>query len=706
MTSEINNTKFWTVVKDILCPFLPKERRDLPLSCRNITVPVEPLTMLSFSKMIANPQQDVDFWAAPKADGEHLLLAFDPLDRNPETGSVRFHILSESIDPIVPIPDLMTDGMIGGGGGGGLYVMEAEVVSATTKTRVLDTFLVFDMLIANGVPVVDKPLEERRRHLADTFKTFNLSTDDHKMYIKEALSRTKSKAVDRERLRASVERCFFFFTANKSIVLDGLVLTQNNVPYYEGSSCLKWKPAHLCSLDLMLVPFDEVSPNPSRFIACASVNFMLYRNTNHGKNTVPKEVLDQTKLYFPHEDEASHAPFFHPSYPFLYDVVLPEPLPRRILPAVCELALVEDPTQAGGLVWKLHRVRDDKTKANSLAICWENLWQRLHPVQLRSVLNLFNGPGSVPQKAYFQVENAKPAATDATTTDGPNFDAMLKAMQEVKKHLLAVHVGTRRTMVDLGIGRGQDVFKLMYAKVHRLVGIDNDMAAFMELTQRYLKVLSMSPRPTELELRLAYADLLTTDPRVLAHDVILPHCLNGTADFVLSNFAIHYMCGTEQSMSNLVRLITTLLFRSQDKFKGAVMLTFPCGKRVHDLLKSHNGVWKCAPYHDEADYDVNDDSTNVDADGFPHIGLTYRTCLPFTAGDLYREPLVHTAKLKKMLVAHNFTIKASDSLAALVRSNGTAATNDALTPQDWCHLEKYVYLVAELHPSRAQRMPL
>ena len=146
------------------------------------------------------------------------------------------------------------------------------------------------------------------------------------------------------------------------------------------------------------------------------------------------------------------------------------------------------------------------------------------------------------------------------------------------------------------------------------------------------------------------------------------------------------------SIDRFASTLNILLRNSQDKFGGRIVLTFPCGERVHKLLKANGGEWKAGPYHDVAKYDFSVEEAPV--------GARYATRLPFTNGALYEEPLVPTSLLKKTLVKVGFTLTMFISLADHAHTKCTDERKAKLTAEDWAHLEKYVMLVADMRPAR------
>lgn len=86
---------------------------------------------------------------------------------------------------------------------------------------------------------------------------------------------------------------------------------------------------------------------------------------------------------------------------------------------------------------------------------------------------------------YFNVES------------GGEYKNMRAYMNAVKAHFIHKYL-SKRAVLDLGIGRGQDIMKYSMAKVSRLIGVDADIQALQELVYRQIELIKGG-------MRLAFA---------------------------------------------------------------------------------------------------------------------------------------------------------------------------------------------------------
>eukprot|EP00759_Apiculatamorpha_spiralis_P000312 PhF_6_TR10062/c0_g1_i3/m.15572 len=616
-------------------------------SVKSIGYSVQVLNLYTFSKVM-QPKFE-EYYVTRKADGARAFLAIEGGDAVVLTdeASGSGAVIASGLPPV--------------GSGDGLVVLEAEAVG--------DVYHVYDVLVLDGVQVATRPLRERMGLYEGVVERIGRECIVSKKHIHVATA--SSAELDQLELDVKQKKCAAY-------KIDGLIFTQD-APYYQ-ASVWKWKSSKQTTLDVALVPDTRCPPEQHRFIACASVNSNILAKLPC--SSVPQDILDIVKNAFTYEYESNsntvHIPLWHPCAPnafyvdFTEDAVEEELPPRSPTPVICEMEIYGW-SPSGEPQWAIVRARTDKKRANNFQICWDCIWQVLHPLELSQVLR----KGSV-SAGYFQEDNAPSNA----------FDPMLKAMSDVKHKLFFSRVQGRKTCVDIGCGRGQDMFKYQKVRVERFIGVDNDVVALMQLTERYYVSLSTQPQP--MDVRVMPANFVTmTDPNALANQIVAMAPPSGV-DMVVSNFACHYFCGTEANIMNFAQCVKRILESNRSpRGSGMVLLTFPCGERIHRLLKRHNGEWVAPPYHDKAMYDV----AACSDDEFP-IGARYATKLPFTGEALYEEPLVPTKRLQHIFSQLGFKIML---LQGLDEISGSTLSEEHLT-----HLQKYVVLIMEA-PNAVQR---
>lgn len=168
----------------------------------------------------------------------------------------------------------------------------------------------------------------------------------------------------------------------------------------------------------------------------------------------------------------------------------------------------------------------------------------------------------------------------------------------VKSNLIYTYCSSyndKKTILDIGFGRGADISKYFYAKIKELVAIDFDYDAlystYDSAMKRYNKTKHMPGFPKMNFIQADCGSLLTLEEQKKAilnypkesSKIFNKVLLNKKFDCIVSNLAIHYMFKNDNSLKNLVTNINKHL-----NMNGYVVLTLFDGDLVMNMLNGNN----------------------------------------------------------------------------------------------------------------------
>ena len=191
------------------------------------------------------------------------------------------------------------------------------------------------------------------------------------------------------------------------------------------------------------------------------------------------------------------------------------------------------------------------------------------------------------------------------------------------------------SVIDLAVGKGQDLNKYISNNVSRLLGIDIDKVALNELLTRYYNLVSKGNGKVRLNVNIMQQDLCA--PNIEITEKIKSLWLTNKEfvypNLIICNLAIHYFIKSIDELTNVATLLKSLLPSG-----GIFMYTTFNGKVIHKMLTdSPNGEWLCqeagaVKYRIVKKYQGNQ---------LTEFGQTIQVKLPFTGEELYTENLVN-----------------------------------------------------------------
>ncbi len=279
--------------------------------------------------------------------------------------------------------------------------------------------------------------------------------------------------------------------------------------------------------------------------------------------------------------------------------------------------------------------------------------------------------------------------------EGPALDYFLRAKSGVYRAQTGVisFMKTQRIaalkhagwVVDIGVGKGQDLGRYLDAEVQHLVAVDRDRAALSELVRRKYSFAKRGTGPAGAHRRGEEGQharrgrdgkaRTATTVHALAADANDPFGLTldrfealglgrMTADALVCNLAVHYFLATPAAMRNFVALA-----RGAVKVGGQVVLTILVGEAVHAAFAeggvAPGGTWDVFESETAGAPPTRKYSLKrlYSSDALEVAGQRIGVLLPFSAGHYYEEYLVNTKAFAAEFAARGFGLAASTSAA-------------------------------------------
>lgn len=232
--------------------------------------------------------------------------------------------------------------------------------------------------------------------------------------------------------------------------------------------------------------------------------------------------------------------------------------------------------------------RADKTEGNNIVVAYDNYASALNPLELADIFGLKN--------EYFAHKD-------------PKYDSLKAFHRGVKFSLFDKFVAPDGTVLDIGVGTGQDIHRYYTKKTRCLVAVDPVFDSLHELQQRVLhKKSSPTYKVSPLKLLCVCESGDNTDTIFARMDSELPAPHPIKVDSVVLSFSIHYL-------KNIKETLTKVLDRLVDGGNIFILYLDTSDSKAIDELNS-----------------CSDGTFYVEKRG-DNVALR----LPFSGGELYEE---------------------------------------------------------------------
>lgn len=451
-------------------------------------------------------------------------------------------------------------------------------------------------------------------------------------------------------------------------LVDGIILMQGGRDY-RSTRNYKWKPADKNTTDFLAVRCPDFMMHSAPFIRQQDKTlYLLYvgirdelrRALGIGFLKAHKKLtkgLPQGATYYPIQFSSCENP-----QAFLYYHAGKEDLHGKVV----ELQRTDNTV----LGWKFERLRPERETGNDYVVAERNYFNVLDPFTLSDLCTK--------QTGYF-------------TQISP---AMRKAPNRFNRYALEViydtYMSKTKTLIDLGSGRGADLFRYADAGVQRALFIDKDAQALAELVRRRLDSAQVrknnparygareSADERDITGRIISADfskLIEKDgdqmtTMVMEADLadgssLVAQCKRysmypGAVDGIICNMALHYLCDSKQHIDGVLQFAAQMLAVS-----GCFLFVVMDGQKVFDLLTTlDKGQTWVRDEQGTPKYYIRKDYSGR---SFAKTGQEISVLLPFVeAGssklNLRPEPLCNVEYVKELAAGHGLRCVSDNSV--------------------------------------------
>lgn len=470
---------------------------------------------------------------------------------------------------------IMSDSMLTyeGAEGSGVTICDCEMIGDIVGKYTLH---VFDVMVLNNVNVSASGFETRITHIVDAAKIVSELLPvgcEASPKVYERLG--DDPTIYEKTFRTVYEREYPYS-------LDGLILVRPGDSYNDTLN-YKWKPLSQNTIDFVTVKCPKtmlgmspymIRPGKTLYLLCVGLSA-------RARDVLGVPVLNALKTVIECTNTRGYCPVqFSPSantLAYLWWADSDE-YDRKIV------ELVQDPAASDPLdMWKLVRVRTDRFMEDNY---YGNDYKTAESIYMNYVDPFDFDALWMPPSSYFTRES-----TDIYRA--ANRFKRIVVTDTFKKYLIR---GSK--VIDLAGGRGADLGRYESMGVAHVLFIDIDASALAELIRRKFSLLmkkgggdTRAPVRTPYDFNKRFnkstrttIHTLVSDLKLPAEDLIVSTYQYGynekTVETFVCNFAIHYLCGSEDIIKNLFKFIASMSAPG-----ASFIFTTMDGGRVFDLLK-------------------------------------------------------------------------------------------------------------------------
>jgi len=623
------------------------------LTLKNILNAAQSLTKSKYYQEVYPP---LGYFVTDKADGERCLVY--------ATGSFVHAIHSTLETAPLTTPVLKT-------------AIDCELITLKNGKRRLG---IFDVLYCNDQNVSGMTIEDRM-----TYAPAALAN------ISEALAGLGIDCFVKEYIQISQpieEAVLKVRNKPRDYKTDGLILTSQTGSYYETKN-YKWKPTEENTIDFMVIDCPktmlgkkEMPDRPGFKLYCLLSGMNAMRRKYYGITLWPTYTedtgVDRNGPYVPVLFRSMLWP-----YSYLYYAPIDSTHNNDLHGRICEFAIADKATEtlksafSKGTVdssldiWTLVRLREDRSVTagefgNDFDIAEDIFSSIIDPFYIE---DLWQGSTS-----YFE------------KTRDSIYRASNKFKRFVIKKAFDKYLTSDCSVLDLAAGRGADLGPYMTAGIGRLVAIDIDPTALVELIRRssdkHITSLRRSNKP--IKINVLVSDV-SGNPNVNKKALLDRFAVTST-DIVVCNFAFHYFCTSSSACNNALSFVGDMCA------PGAIfIMTVLDGASVFKLLEpiETGHAWSVIENSVEK-YLIRKD---YDTDTFASYGQKISVKLPMTT-KLYQEPLCNieqvVADAKQYGLEHVSTESFGDYLSQFSTNDPQVSQSLSRDDINYCKMHSLV----------------
>jgi hypothetical protein len=575
--------------------------------------------------------------------------------------------------------------------GHGTTIVDGELIQSENHKE----FLIFDVIVINEENMADKPFEERFKYFQHA-KSILVSSGINaqtKKFIRLASDESLVPSIMKEEIEGILKNSN---NPDKKYKIDGLIFIEPGKNYVSTHS-YKWKDFENNTVDFLVkrAPSSILGKEPyvdtkeyKIYLLFVGIDKNLRQSLNIQFCPGYKDIFrtfNYDSDYFPIQFSPSGSP-----YAYIFRHKSDEDIDNKIVEMRCaskENICIDMSGRIGITNWGIVKIREDRQRdlltnqyfGNDFFVA-EMIW--LNYLDPFSVDQLWNGPSA----DYFINNKAN------------TYKAQTALISFMKSEVME-SISQSKTVIDIGIGKGQDLGRYFKYKIHNLIAIDKDPAALSSLVTRKYDIVKSNKRNKNIKqfsthIQIIVADINEEYPVNIAKLESAGFILE-TAQAVVCNLAVHYFMSSIESIRNFITFIKMVI-----GVGGIVVLTFMDGKRVHNLFKSNNisegQYWKY--FEGESNKYSIKRMYGGDKKEIEPSGQKISVLLPFSNGIHYEEYLVNTDTLRKEFESKDFrqiSLSYADSFLREFKSRNKLMA-DSLSEGD----KEYISLYGEMRFKR------
>ncbi len=525
----------------------------------------------------------LSYMISPKTDGQRSLILLD---------NGRMHVLNETLTS---------------------FDVEFEGKAVLDVEEYKDLYYVFDVMFDQS-SLMDQPYVKRIEHIANLIKV-------HEKLRMKPITPLVTPSDFLECLNGKYE----FET-------DGCIFTPMNETYKE-MRVYKYKPPSKLTIDFLIkrCPTNLLGVAPYRSIPGKQTYILFCGITPHVLALFKISPIRGYSQIF--EQQMQHympIQFSPPNLPQAHIFWSDE---TNLDGQVGEFSWVGSQASVEDGHWRLVKIRSDRKKevetnryfGNNYAVA-ESIWNSI-------------GKPLTPQEIVHAIQESPDNPIEEDTeyfkTHASELHKLSREFNNQVKFRLYRAFMNAHTLLDLGCGKGQDIFKFSKYGVKNLVCIDQSVEALTTLLERRKKL----QRPMHIA---TLAQDLTRPADEIIEAITKAGILTEKATHVNCSLALHYFMSSKEACASIAKVISHYLMDN-----GIFMATFFDGRMVFDLLSENDGEW-VVKKNDQILYSIK---ALYRDKKFGKFGQMVRVLLP-VAPDPIDEALVDITEVSKVFAEH------------------------------------------------------
>lgn len=556
-------------------------------------------------------------------------------------------------------------------------IVDCELIKTYDGKRMLG---IFDVLYSNDQNLTEMFIEDRMSYAQAALSA-----------IKEPLAGIGIEAYIKEYVQIGQpieESVLKVYNTKRPYKTDGLILTSQTGDYYKTNN-YKWKPTEENTIDFMvircpplLMGFKEKSKRPGYTLYVLMNGMNDIRRKQYGitlwDSYSEDTGIDKSKPYIPVLFQSVLWPYaylyYHKDTEDSVDLhgLVCEFSVNKAAADTLKSAFSRGAVDSNLDLWHLNRIRDDRSVlagefGNDFSIAEQIFSGVIDPFALE---DLWLGNSS-----YFEKTR----------------DLMYRAPNKFKRFVIKKafekYLGAGQIVLDVAAGRGADIAPYMSSGISRLVAIDIDPTALVELIRRSMDpgILNLR-RGSSMKLNVLVSDI-TGNPNVNRKAIIDRFAVENV-NVIVCNFAFHYFCVNTTAVANALSFISDMASPYEDTY---FIMTVMNGAKVFELLRDvETGKSWSVTENSLEKYLIRKD---YDASELSNFGQKISVKLPMTT-KLYQEPLCNIDAVISKAAEFKFVVEYNESFGDYLSKFIAAepAVSKSLTYDDinYCKLHQLV----------------